>query len=467
MEISRRSGAWPLSRARPRRQSLLRSGGIQCILEIQAQTQGRTLELSRFCQQPGGGGAFLSRRCPPPLGIRTLTGLSQAKGERCGEMGWSGCWAWVCGQRKAGEGGTRVPTLAPRGQGPTGPGLPLLHRPRPRLPCCVMVAWHSGCPGTVTPGRADRDVVAGCVLLRRAPPPQHGRREAARGSGVGGEQCPPRAPRTAPAAARMGQVLPELLGGPSSWQALIRAWSPRGRPPPERVTTLEVQWHPPPRPPASLSQSGGGGRARNRGESPSGLVSPLRAWMAAAQTQQPLGGNVSGRFPPELPRLCSGGGRGGQTSRGAGGPGLGGALSWRPRRPLPARDPAPAPRAAHPEAPKPRSPEAPKPRSPGRALGPRPAAAHGVGRGRGSGRAYRVVPGSPARSSSRPAPGLSEVPARPGGARPRRAAPRVPAAPGPWGAAVTLALRPQLSARSRSWKFPGFAGAGLGFSSDV
>ena len=31
-------------------------GGIQCILEIQAQTQGRTLELSRFCQQPGGGG---------------------------------------------------------------------------------------------------------------------------------------------------------------------------------------------------------------------------------------------------------------------------------------------------------------------------------------------------------------------------------------------------------------------------
>lgn len=32
-------------------------------------------------------------------------------------MGRSGCWAWACGQRRGCKEGTRVPTLAPRGQG--------------------------------------------------------------------------------------------------------------------------------------------------------------------------------------------------------------------------------------------------------------------------------------------------------------------------------------------------------------
>lgn len=96
------------------------------------------------------------------------------------------------------------------------------------------------------------------------------------------------------------------------------------------------------------------------------------------------------------------------------------------------------------------------------------------GQGRESGRRLPGRPGAPSRSgrpqpesSSRPDGGLSEVPGAAGQSEaasgrgpgsPPRPAPRRRCHPSP----ATPTFR-----TIASWKFPGFAGAGLGFSSDV
>lgn len=79
-------------------------------------------------------------------------------------MGWRGCWTWACGQRQGGGGDTSVPPL-PRDKVPQGPDS--LSSTGPDHSCHVVypgpatVAWHFGYPGTASPGRADREVVAG------------------------------------------------------------------------------------------------------------------------------------------------------------------------------------------------------------------------------------------------------------------------------------------------------------------
>ncbi|CAK7296584.1 hypothetical protein VULLAG_LOCUS5529 [Vulpes lagopus] len=111
----------------------------------------------------------------------------------------------------------------------------------------------------------------------------------------------------------------------------------------------------------------------------------------------------------------------------------------RPRRPLPAE---------------PRPPPGP---GPGRC-----AVGGAQGGGEAGERAYRVTA---VKFTS--GPWTVRGPARPGGSRPRQAATRVPAAPGASGRRRHPGLATPTFRRWRSWKFPGFAGAGLGFSSDV
>ena len=205
----------------------------------------------------------------------------------------------------------------------------------------------------------------------------------------------------------------------------------------------------------------GGGRARPKGrENQSELLSPLRALMAAAQTQRPGDENVAKDSLPNFPSLCSGGGRGGRLrwaeGRGLsralhGGHGHGGGGGGAPRARPPGR-PLPARARARPPAPDPTGRGGR--RGLGRESGRRLPGHPGVPRGPAGVKftsGWRTVRGPGAAAQSEAARGR-----RPGSRCTR-----------PRGAAVTPVPRPQLSARSRSWKFPGFAGAGLGFCSVV
>lgn len=218
--------------------------------------------------------------------------------------------------------------------------------------------------------------------------------------------------------------------------------------------------------PSSFQPRGVGGVQDGRERRRPGRASfPFKSLMAAAQTRRPGTENVGKDSLPNFPGLCSGGGRGGRASLG-GGPRARPCASWRPR-PRPRR----RWRRRPPSIPPAGAPSRPGPRPPSR-VRPGPAGCGGRrGRGRGNGRRLPGHPRVPPRSRRcqvhvRPA----DCP-RSGRSRAERGRGRPPA-PGhrrrrPRGAAVTSVPRPQLSAQSRSWKFPGFAGAGLGFSSDV
>lgn len=220
-------------------------------------------------------------------------------------------------------------------------------------------------------------------------------------------------------------------------------------------------------PPSSTPANAGGGRARPEDrENQSELLSPLRALMAAAQTQRPRvaeverGTKMSGKIPFPTSRVFVRKAReGGFAGRRAAGSAVRSMAAT-----VTAAPPAPAP--------------APRAPPPGPIPGPEPQPSPGPRRPRGApraraaepGAAYQVIPGaprSPPESSSRPACARSEVQARPGRVRPREAA-------GP-GARRTRPAAP-LSPRSRD---PNFAhsrgagsfrasrGSGLGFSSVV
>lgn len=216
-------------------------------------------------------------------------------------------------------------------------------------------------------------------------------------------------------------------------------------------------------PPSSTPANAGGGRARPEDrENQSELLSPLRALMAAAQTQQPRvaeverGTKMSGKIPFPTSRVFVRKAReGGFAGRRAAGSAVRSMAAT-----VTAAPPAPAP--------------APRAPPPGPIPGPEPQPSPGPRRPRGApraraaepGAAYQVIPGaprSPPESSSRPACARSEVQARLGRVRPREAAGPGARRTRPRGAAVTPVPRPQLCAQSRSWKFPGFAGLWAGF----
>lgn len=150
---------------------------------------------------------------------------------------------------------------------------------------------------------------------------------------------------------------------------------------------------------------------------------------------------MSGKIPSELPEALLGRRPGGHTSWGLGGPRL-------PVRSYGGRGGAPSrteTRARPPASPGPWTPPAGDPGPRGRALDPgRPQRASGEGRGGGrAGALTRSSRGAPAVKFTSGPWTLRGL----GAAKRNEAARRPPvtAEPGLWGAAVTLALRPQLS----------------------
>lgn len=134
-------------------------------------------------------------------------------------------------------------------------------------------------------------------------------------------------------------------------------------------------------------------RKQQREESQRGLLSPLRARMAAAQTQQSGEGNMSGKIPLRTSRGFVREEAGEGTLRGAlEGPGSAMrsmAATAAAAAPPPGRSPGPWPRAA------PAPSQDPRPRNPRPRTRTEPATARLGGRGFESGRAYQVFPESP------------------------------------------------------------------------